>query len=141
MARRDKKSPKGYPDTIVFDENLEGVADAFEIAKLNLPAIGVAVKGVTDHTLAMDLGEHTVFFTCDTEWLTRQPPYKHGGIIVLETGNLPLEKKTEIISAFIFAFHRKNKILDTLKNRRYSLTQTTLSEVTPSGQRKLIWSA
>jgi hypothetical protein len=140
MARRVKKSPKNYPNTIVFDENLEGVAAAFEIAGLSLPAIGVAVKSVTDHTLAMNLNEQTVFFTCDTAWLTRQPPYEHGGIIVVDTGNLPSQKKTEIISAFLFAFHGKNKSLDILKNKRYRLTQKTLSEVTPSGQRKLIWS-
>lgn len=140
MARRDRKSPKDYPNTIVFDENLEGVAGVFEIAELSLPAIGVAVKGVTDHTLAMDLNEQTVFFTCDTSWLTRQPPYNHGGIIVLDTGNLPLEKKTEIISTFLLAFHRKHKSLDILKNRRYRLTQTTLSEVKPAGQREVIWS-
>lgn len=140
MARREKKKTKDYPDTIVFDENLEGVADAFEIAGLSLPAIGVAVKGIDDHVLAMDLNERTVFFTCDKDWLTRQPPYSHGGIIVVDTGNLPLEKKTEIISAFLFAFHGKNKSLDILKNRRYRLTQTTLSEVTPGGEQKLIWS-
>jgi hypothetical protein len=140
MARRDKKSPKAYPHWVVFDENLEGVADVFELAELSLPEIGVAVKGVTDHTLAMSLDMQTVFFTCDTEWLTRQPPYKHGGIIVLDTGNLSLERKTEIISTFLFAFHRKHKSLDILKNKRYCLTQTTLNEVTPDGQGKLIWS-
>ena len=139
MARREKKSPKHYPHWIVFDENLEGVADVFEFAKLNLPEILVAVKGVTDHTLAMDLNEQTVFLTGDTNWYTRQPPYKHGGIIVLDIGNLSLEQKTEIISTFLFAFHRKHKSLDILKNKRYRLTQTTLSEVTPDGQRKLIW--
>jgi hypothetical protein len=139
MARRDKKSPKAYPRWIVFDENLEGVADAFQFAQLNLPKIGVAVKGVTDHTLAMDLNEQTVFFTCDTDWLTRQPPHKHGGIILLDTGNLPLEEKAKIISKFLFDFHIKHKSLDILKNRRYCLTATTLSEVTPDGQRNLFW--
>jgi hypothetical protein len=139
MARREKKSPKHYPHWIVFDENLEGVADVFEIAKLNLPEIGVAVKGVTDHNLEMDLNEQTVFFTGDTNWFTRQPPYKHGGIIVLDTGNLTLKKKAEIIRRFLFAFHWKNKSLDMLKNKRYCLTQTTLSEVTIDGQRNLIW--
>ena len=139
MARRDKKTPKAYPYWIVFDENLEGVASAFGIVKLNLPEIGVAVRGVTDHSLAMELDERTVFFTCDKEWLTRQPPYRQGGIIVLDTGNLSLEKKTEIIAVFLLGFHGKNKRLNTLKNKRYRLTQTTLSEVTPDGQQKLIW--
>jgi len=139
MARREKKSPKGYPHWIVFDENLEGAADAFVNAELSIPTIGVAVKGATDHSIAMDLDNKTVFFTCDTEWLTRQPPHNHGGIIVLDVGNVPLQDKVGIISRFLFAFHRKNKRLHVLKNKRYCLTQTTLSEVAPDGQRELIW--
>lgn len=123
----------------MFDENLEGVADEFELAELSLPKIGVAVKGVSDHTLAMDLNEQTVFFTCDTKWLTRQPPYEHGGIIILDTGNLSLERKAEIIGRLLFAFHWKSKSLDMLKDKRYCLTQTTLSEIRPDGQRELIW--
>jgi hypothetical protein len=140
MARRDRKSPRGYPNRIAFDENLEGVANVFEGLQLNLPAILVAVKGATDHNLAMELDEQTIFFTCDADWLTRQPPHEHGGIVVLDMGNLRLEQKMEIISTFLYAFHRRNKMLDTLKNRRYRLTETTLSEVTSGGQRKLIWS-
>jgi hypothetical protein len=61
VARRQKKKPKNYPNAIVFDENLEGAANAFELASLSLPEILVAVKGVTDHDLATDLDERKVF--------------------------------------------------------------------------------
>ena len=139
MARRTKKTSKNYPNVIVFDENLEGVAGVFELAGLGLPEIGVAIKGVKDHMLATDLNEQVVFFTCDRDWLTRQPPHNHGGIIFLDTGNLSMEEKAHIIYGFLLAFHIKNKSLDTLRNRRFSLSKTSLWEEPIEGKRIKIW--
>jgi hypothetical protein len=139
MARRAKRKPRNYPNVIVFDENLEGIAGPFELAGLGLPEIGVAIKGIKDHPLASDINERVVFFTCDRHWLTRQPPYKHGGIIFLDTGNLPMEEKARIIYGFLYAFHIKNKSLDTLRNRRFRLTKTRLWEEPIEGKRIKIW--
>jgi len=118
---------------------LEVVGGAFELAGLNLPVVGIAIKGAKNHLLAMDLNERTVFFTCDKEWLTRQPPYRHGGIVVVDVGNVPMEEKALTIQNVLFAFHIKNKTLDTLKGKRYRLTKTTLSEVTVEGKETRIW--
>ncbi len=139
MARRAKKKLKNYPNVIVFDENLEGVASLFEVAQFNIPEIGVAIKGVTDHVLANDLNEQVVFITCDSDWLTRQPPYTHGGIIFLDTGNLPIEEKGSIIYSFLYSFHIKNKSLDSLRNRRFRLTKKSLWEEPMEGESIRIW--
>jgi hypothetical protein len=139
MARGTKKKDKQYPSMLVFDENLEGVGDAFADANMNIPEVMVAVKGIKDHALATDLDRRTVFFTSDEAWLTRQPPYNHGGIILLDTGNLPLLDKVKIIADFIWAFHRKNKSLDLLGNRRFRLTKKTLREIHPDGAETKLW--
>jgi len=130
MARRTKKKPKDYPKVLAFDENLEGVANFIESANLSIPEIWQAVKGVTDHELAITLSELIVFFTSDRHWLTRQPPYKHGGIVFLDTGNITTEEKAKIIMQFLVAFHLDNKTLDILRNRRFRLTKNALFEVT-----------
>ena len=135
MARRTKKSPKDYPKVIAFDENLEGAADIIEAAQLNIPEIWKAVKGATDHELAVTLSRRIVFFTSDTHWLTRQPPYKHGGIIFLDTGNVSIEEKARIIVGFLSAFHLEHKSLDVLKDRRFRLTKSALFEV-PIGEKE-----
>jgi hypothetical protein len=139
MARREKKAPKNYPHVIAFDENLEGAANIFENSGLNIPDIYIANKSAKDHLLASELDEQMVFFTCDSDWLTRQPPYKHGGIIFLDTGNLSMEEKADIIHGFLFAFQIKNKSLDMLKNRRFRLTKTSLWEEPIEGQRIKLW--
>ena len=139
MARKTKKKSKNYPNVIVFDENLEGVANLFELAEFNIPDVYVAIKGATNHILASDLNERVVFFTCDSHWLTRQPPYNHGGIIFLDVGNLSAEEKGRIIYGFLYAFQIKNKSLDTLRNRRFSLTKTSLWEEPIEGKRIKIW--
>jgi hypothetical protein len=140
MARKTKKKPKNYPNAILFDENLEGVANLFELAEFNIPDVYVVIKGATNHILASDLNERVVLFTSDSEWLTRQPPYKHGGIVFLDTGNLSMEKKGRIIYGFLYAFHIKNKILDSLRNRRFRLTKTSLWEEPIEGESIRIWS-
>jgi len=139
MAKGTKKKDKHYPSMLVFDENLEGVGDAFADANMNIPEVMVAVKGAKDHAIATDLDRRTVFFTSDEAWLTRQPPYNHGGIIFLDTGNLPLLDKVKIIASFIWAFHRKYKSLDLLGNRRFRLTKTTLYEVPLEGTEIKLW--
>ncbi|MBA7644590.1 hypothetical protein ES703_52334 [subsurface metagenome] len=135
MARRTKKSPKDYPKVIAFDENLEGAANIIEVAQLSIPEIWKAVKGATDHELAITLNELITFFTSDRHWLTRQPPYKHGGIVFLDTGNSPVEEKAKVIIEFLGAFHLQNKSLDMLRNRRFRLTRNGLFEA-PIGQRE-----
>lgn len=138
MARRTKKKPKIYPKVIAFNENLEGVADIFVAANLSLPEIWEAEKGVSDHAIAMTLSEFVVFFTCDTDWLTRQPPYKHGGIVVLDTGNISVTEKARIIGDFVGAFYLSHKSLDVLRNRRFRLTKNALFEVTGEGREEKI---
>lgn len=138
MARKIKKRIKNYPKGLVFNENLEGVGQAFDLAGLNLPDVYVAIKGASDHLLAQDL-EEAVFFTCDQDWLSRQPPYDHGGMVVLDVGNLSMEEKAFIIRNFLFAFHIRNKSLDTLKRKRYRLTKTRLWEVPIEGEPRRIW--
>ena len=133
MARRTEKKPRNYPRALVFDESLEGVGQAFHIAGLNLPTVFVAVKGSPDHVLASALRE-AVFFTADRDWLSRQPPYDHGGVVVLDTGHLPIEEKAPVIYRFLYAFHIKNKALDTLRRRRFRLTKTALWEMPLKGK-------
>jgi hypothetical protein len=87
----------------------------------------------------MDLNEKIVFFTCDKNWLTRQPPYKHGGIIVVDTGNLPMEEKAMLIRDFLYTLHIKNKRLGELRGRRFRLTKTSLCEVTVEGKETKVW--
>jgi hypothetical protein len=139
MARKTKKAPKDYPNTIIFDENLEGVADLFDRVKINIPDVYIAIKGATNHMLANDLNERVVFFTCDKDWLTRQPPYKHGGIVFLNIGNVSTNEKASAISEFLFVFHIKHKMLDTLRNKRFRLTKTSLWEEPIEGKRIKIW--
>lgn len=138
MARRAKKSPKDYPKVIAFDENLEGAANIIEAAQLSVPEIWRAVKGATDHELAVTLNERITFFTSDRHWLTRQPPYKHGGIVLLDTGNSPVEVKARIIVQFLGAFHLQNKSLDMLRNRRFRLTRNALFEAPIGGKEERI---
>lgn len=135
MARRTKKSIKDYPKIIAFDENLEGAADIIEAAQFSIPEIWRAVKGATDHELAVTLDELITFFTCDRHWLTRQPPYKHGGIVFIDAGNSLVEDKAKIIVKFISAFHLQNKSLDMLRNRRFRLTKNALFEA-PIGRKE-----
>jgi hypothetical protein len=139
MARKTRKKTKHYPSVLAFDENLEGVANVFASANMNIPEVGIAIKGVKNHVIATDLDEQIVFFTSDEAWLTRQPPYNHGGIVFLDTGNLPLLDKVEIIAKFIWAFHRKHKSLNLLGNRRFRLTKTTLHEVPLEGAEIKLW--
>jgi hypothetical protein len=139
MARRTKKKSGNYPKLIVFNENLEGVADTFEALGFNIPEISVAIKGIEDHLIASNLDERVVFFTSDKKWLTRQPPYKHGAIIVLDTGNLSVDEKSIIIYRFLLAFHIKNKFLEALKNRRFRLTKYKLYEESIGEAKNLIW--
>jgi hypothetical protein len=139
MARKTEKKTKHYPSVLVFDENLEGVGNVFADANMNIPEVGIAIKGVKNHVIATDLNKQTVFFTSDEDWLTRQPPYNHGGIVFLDTGNLPLLDKVKIIAEFIWAFHRRNKSLDLLENRRFRLTKTTLHEVPLEGAEIKLW--
>lgn len=138
MARRTKKKPKNYPNVIVFDENLEGVANIFERANLSVPEIWVAVKGVKDHALAITLDERMVFFTCDRHWLTRQPPYEHGGIIFVDAANLTTDEKSKVSGSLIYAFHARHKSLDTLRNRRFRLSTEALHEVMSDASEKRI---
>lgn len=138
MARKTKRKSRHYPRAIAFDENLEGVANVFYLSGLNLPQVLVATKGVSDHDIARELAD-AVFFTSDHDWLIRQPPYDHGGIVVLDTGNIALEKKVAIIAGFLYAFHVKNKALDTLRGRRFILTKTACWETPIDGERKRIW--
>ena len=138
MARKIRKKPKNYPYAIVFDENLEGVAEVFDLVGLNLPAVFVAIKGTSDHVLAHAIRE-AVFFTADKNWLKRQPPYQHGGIIVVRVGNLPLKEKASIIMRFLHTYHIRNKILDTLRDRRFKLTKTTLWEIPIEGEPIRVW--
>ena len=137
MTRKEIKKRKDYPKTIAFDENLEGVGNAFVEASINIPDIAIVVKGATNHNIATEIDEQVVFFTCDRDWLTRQPPYKHGGIIYLDLGNASVTEKTGVIGDFIYAFHRKNKVLDTLKNKRLRLTRTRIYEVTADGGERI----
>jgi len=139
MARRTKKKSKNYPNIVAFDENLEGVAAIFDTARFNVPEIEVAIKGADDHLLASALEERVLFFTCDSDWLTRQPPYKHGGIVFLDCGNLSALKKGGIIYNFLYVFHIKNKLLDTIKNKRFRLTMNSLWEETVEGEKRQIW--
>jgi hypothetical protein len=138
VARRAKKKPTDYPDHILFDENLEGAAEAFAGAGLNLPGIFVAAKGTRDHDLAMNIGD-ALFITGDTGWLKRQPPYDHAGIVVLDTGNLPMKEKAEALTGFFYVFHIKHKRLHELRSRRFRLTKTTLSEILLEGEPRKIW--
>ncbi len=75
-----------------------------------------------------------IFFTCDRHWLTRQPPYRHGGIILPDAGNSPVEVKARIIAQFVGAFHVQNKSLDMLRNRRFRLTRNALFEAPIGGK-------
>ncbi|GAH12303.1 unnamed protein product [marine sediment metagenome] len=88
--------------------------------------------------MAITLNEFIVFFTADRHWLTRQPPYKHGGIIFLDVGNLPMEEKAKMIIEFLSAFHLRNKRLDVLKNRRFRRTRNTLFEAQIGGEEERI---
>ena len=136
MARRTRKNPNNYPKVIAFDENLDRVGADIEAANFSLPEIWWAVKGTTDHQLAVALDEQVVFFTSDHHWLTRQPPYKHGGIILLEMGNSGTEDKTKRIVEFLAFFHLKNKLLYTLRNRRFRLTKKGFYEIYADGKKK-----
>jgi hypothetical protein len=138
MARRTKKSPKDYPKVIAFDENLEGVADIIEAAQLSIPEIWRAVKGATDHELGVTLNELIAFFTSDRHWLTRQPPYRHGGNVFLDAGNSPVGEKAKIVIEFLGAFHLQNKSLDMLRNRRFRLTRNALFEAPIGGKEERI---
>jgi hypothetical protein len=130
---RQGKRPR-YPRLLVFDENLKGVATALADASARLPQIGVALEGASDHELATSIDETVVFLTADLEWLRRQPPHKHGGIIVLDTGNLSLGEKAALVADFLWGFHQKNKSLDVLRGRRYRITKTAMFQVWVDGR-------
>lgn len=75
MARRAKRSLKDYPKVIAFDENLEGAADIIEAAQISVPEIWRAVKGATDHELAVTLNELIIFFT-SPQYLPKAPSHR-----------------------------------------------------------------